>query len=208
MVSLSCTTLSRPVLKIPSIRADRGVSLSKRCRISRREAVQAATGGAVDSRDAKSPLSTCSSLYHLGNLRATVHTVSKAALRSAAAGHAASFAFNAAAGSLVEVLRSRLFMRQRDTWHLRTSRRWMLPWCLSEVRRHSWRSGILLSRGPDLLLGGPVFRRGGPDPNMGVPSPLASGHVATPDLSWESNQIRGVVLTGSPAHRWSGAQPF
>jgi len=64
--------------------------------------VQAATGGAGDSRDAKSPLSTCSSLYHLGNLRATVratvHTVSKAALRSAAAGHAASFAFNAAAG--------------------------------------------------------------------------------------------------------------
>jgi len=102
MVSLSCTALSRPVLKIPPIRADRGVSLSKRCRISRREVVQAATGGAVDSRDAKSPLSTCSSLYHLGNLRATVratvHTVSKAALRSAAAGHAAPFAFNAAAG--------------------------------------------------------------------------------------------------------------
>ena len=34
----------------------------------------------------------------LGNLHATVHTVSKAALRLAAAGHAASFTFNAAAG--------------------------------------------------------------------------------------------------------------
>ena len=63
------------------------------------------------------------------------------------------------AGSLVEALRSRLLMHQRDTWRLRTSRRWMLPWCFLEVRRHSWRSGILLSRGPDLLLGGPVFRK-------------------------------------------------
>jgi len=155
MVSLSCTALSRPVLKIPPIRADRGVSLSKRCRISRREAVQAATGGAGDSRDAKSPLSTCSSLYHLGNLRATVratvHTISKAALRSAAAGHVRpSHLMQQQAGSLVEASRSRLLMRQRDTWRLRTSRRWMLPWCLSEVRRHSWRSGILLSRGSGL----------------------------------------------------------
>ena len=70
-------------------------------RISRREAVQAAW----QSRGAKSlplMLPTCFTLYHLGNLcatvRATVHTVSKAALRSAAAGHAASIAFNAAAG--------------------------------------------------------------------------------------------------------------
>jgi len=42
------------------------------------------------------------SFDHLGNLRATVHatvhTVSKAALRLAAAGHVASFTFNAAAG--------------------------------------------------------------------------------------------------------------
>ena len=70
-------------------------------RISRREAVQAAW----QSRGAKSlplMLPTCFTLYHLGNLcatvRATVHTVSKAALRSAAAGHATSIAFNAAAG--------------------------------------------------------------------------------------------------------------
>ena len=42
------------------------------------------------------------SFDHLGNLRATVHAtvhiVSKSVLRLAAAGHAASFAFNAAAG--------------------------------------------------------------------------------------------------------------
>ena len=42
------------------------------------------------------------SFDHLGNLcatvHATVHTVSKAALRLAAAGHVASFTFNAAAG--------------------------------------------------------------------------------------------------------------
>ena len=73
-------------------------------RINRREAVQAAQA-AWQSRGAKSlPLlpPTCFTLYHLGNLRAivraTVHTVSKAALRPAAAGHAASIAFNAAAG--------------------------------------------------------------------------------------------------------------
>ena len=38
------------------------------------------------------------SFDRLSNLCATVHTVSKSVLRSAAAGHAASFAFNAAAG--------------------------------------------------------------------------------------------------------------
>ena len=129
-------------------------------RISRREAVQAAQAAqaAWQSRGAKSlPLMppTCFTLYHLGNLRATVratvHTISKAALRSAAAGHVRpSHLMQQQAGSLVEASRSRLLMRQRDTWRLRTSRRWMLPWCLSEVRRHSWRSGILLSRGSGL----------------------------------------------------------
>ena len=78
-------------------------------RISRREAVQAAQA-AWQSRGAKSlplMLPTCFTLYHLGNLRATVratvHTISKAALRSAAAGHVRpSHLMQQQAGSLAE----------------------------------------------------------------------------------------------------------